>query len=207
MGAIAVNHLLVVCHPMRQSFTQTVARAYAQALDALGHDVVIRDLYHLRFDPVLGESELLGAAKRVIPSAVRREQRRLADAGALAFFFPLWWGFMPAMLKGYFDRVFASGFAYDLMDDELVPRLSGKKALIFTSSGADMAYLRRSKQWRAMRILEEDHILSLCGIELLDHVNFPSVMPDLPKRTVEKHVALVRNAVQRHWGGTPAARG
>jgi len=202
-----MQHLLVVCHPKRQSFTQTMARAYAKELDSLGQEVVVRDLYRARFDPLLSEGELMGAAKPFVPSAVRREQRRLLSAGALAFFYPLWWAYMPAMLKGYIDRVFAAGVAYDLRAEEMVPRFTGKKALIFTSSGADMGYLRRSKQWGAMRTLEKDHLLSLCGIELLEHVHFPSITSDLPGKSMEKHLATVRAAVQRHWGGTPAAQG
>lgn len=202
-----MKHLVVICHPRRKSFTQAIGRRYAQAVEALGNDVVIRDLYGLHFDPVLGEGELLDAEERQVPSAVRREQRHLAAAGAVAFFYPLWWAFMPAMMKGYIDRVLASGFAYDIKDDEMVPRLSGKKALIFTSSGADMAYLRRSKQWRSMRLLEEDNILSLCGVELIEHVHFASVVPDLPKRSFDKHLAIVATAVQAHWGKVPVAQG
>lgn len=202
-----MQHLLVICHPKRQSFVQTMAHAYAQQLESLGHDVVIRDLYHAHFDPLLGERELIGTKKPFVPSAVRREQRHVIEAGAIAFFYPLWWAYMPAMLKGYIDRVFSAGVAYDLKGEEMIPRLSGKKALIFTSSGADMPYLRRSKQWRAMRILEEDHILSLCGIELLEHVHFGSVTPDLSKRAVEKNLGVVRKAVQTHWGSVPAAQG
>ena len=202
-----MQHLLIVCHPKRQTFTQTIARAYAKELELLGQDLVIRDLYRSHFDPALGEGELIGAEKPSVPAAVRREQRPLLDAGAIAFFYPLWWAYMPAMVKGYIDRVFSAGVAYDVREEEMVPRLSGKKALIFTSSGADMAYLRRSKQWRAMRTLEEDHILSLCGIELLEHVHFASITPGLPKQSVEKHLAAVRDAAQRHWGNAPAPQG
>jgi NAD(P)H dehydrogenase (quinone) len=202
-----MKHLIVICHPRRKSFTQSVARSYAHAVEALGHDVVIRDLYGLHFDPVLSEGELLDAEEPKVPNAVRREQEHLADAGAVAFFYPLWWAFMPAMMKGYIDRVFASGFAYDIRNDEIIPRLSGKKALIFTSSGAGMADLQRSKQWQSMRLLEEDNILSLCGIELLEHVHFDLVVPDLPKHSVEQHLATVAAAVQKHWGKTPVAQG
>ncbi|HUZ75143.1 MAG TPA: NAD(P)H-dependent oxidoreductase [Stellaceae bacterium] len=202
-----MRHLLIVCHPKRRSFTQTIARTYAKALEALGQEVVVRDLYRAGFDPLLGEGELIGAERRFVPAAVRREQRRLLDAAAVAFFYPLWWAYMPAMVKGYIDRVMAAGVAYDLRAEEMVPRLTGKKALIFTSSGADMGYLRRSKQWNAMRTLEKDHILSLCGIALLDHIHFASITPDLPARSMEKHLATVRAAVQKHWGGMPAAQG
>lgn len=202
-----MQHLVVVCHPKRQSFTQAVARAYAKALETLGQEVVVRDLYRVGFDPLLSEGELMGVAKPSVPAAVRREQRRLLDAGAVAFFYPIWWGYMPAMLKGYIDRVFAAGVAYDLRAEEMVPRLKGKTALIFTSSGADMGYLRRSKQWSAMRTLEKDHLLDLCGIELLEHIHFPSIAPDLSAQSMKKHLATADAAVRKHWGSTPAAQG
>jgi NAD(P)H dehydrogenase (quinone) len=202
-----MQHLLIVCHPRRRSFTHAVARAYAEALQSLGHEVVMRDLYRIGFDPALSERELAGVEKPLVPAAVRGEQKRLAAAGALAFFYPIWWGYMPAMLKGYIDRVFAAGVAYDMQGDETVPLLVGKKALVFTCSGADMAYLRRSKQWNAMRTLEEKVIFAICGVALLDHVNFPSIGPDLEARTSEKHLAAVRAAAQRHWGAAAAAVG
>jgi NAD(P)H dehydrogenase (quinone) len=201
-----MRHLLIVCHPKRQSFTQAVARAYAEAVKALGDEAIIRDLYRLGFDPILRERELLDAKKSVIPTVVRQEQRLLAEAETIAFFYPLWWAFMPAMMKGYFDRVLSSGFAYDFKGDDMIPRLADKTAMIFTSSGADMAYLRRSKQWDAMRVLEEDHILSLCGIELIEHMHFPSVVPGLPKLTTEKHLARVGKTVQKYFGATRTTR-
>jgi NAD(P)H dehydrogenase (quinone) len=61
--------------------------------------------------------------------------------------------------------------------------------------------------WGPMRLLEEDNILSLCGIELLEHLHFDRVMPDLPKRSVEQHLATVAAAVHKHWGKTPVAQG
>jgi NAD(P)H dehydrogenase (quinone) len=202
-----MKHLLVICHPRRKSFTQAIAQSYAETLASLGHEVVVRDLYHLHFDPVLGESELLDAERHVVPRAVRTEQRHLMEAGCVAFFYPLWWAFMPAMMKGYIDRVLSSGFAYDIKGDAMVPRLSGKKALIFTSSGADMAYLRKSKQWDSMRLLEEENILSLCGMDLLEHIHFASILPDLPRRSIDKHLAIAAQAAQKHWGKTPAVQG
>jgi len=87
-----------------------------------------------------------------------------------------------------------------------VSRLTGKFAVIFTASGADMAYLRRSRQWRSMRLLE-NQMLSLYGIALLEHVHFASITADLPKRKMEKNLAVVRDAVQRHWSAAPVPQG
>lgn len=202
-----MQHLVIICHPKRQSFTQTMGRSYVRELQALGHDVAVRDLYRLRFDPVLTDRELIGTKPPMVPAAVKREQRHIAAAGGIAFFYPLWWAFMPAMLKGYFDRAFSQGFAYDLKAEEMLPRLAGKKALIFTHSGAAMGDLRQSGQWEAMQTLEKDHMLALAGIKLLDHVHFPSINPGLSTQSLGKHLERMKLAVQTHWGDAPAARG
>jgi NAD(P)H dehydrogenase (quinone) len=76
-----LKHLLVIRHLKKPSFTQAAARSYTTAVKSLGHDVAVRALYRLPFDPVLGEEELPDAAKPVIPSAVRREQCHVAAAG------------------------------------------------------------------------------------------------------------------------------
>ena len=195
-----MQHLIVVCHPKRESFVQSIAKAYADALRMQGHTVVVRDLYRARFDPALNEADLAGADKGRVATPVRREQRYISEAGAIAFFFPLWWGYMPAMMKGYVDRVFSRGFAYDVGVDEMAPLLAGKKALVFTSSGAPMAELRRSKQWQAMGIMLKNHFLALCGIELLEHVHFASIAPGISEQTFGKHLSQVRDAADRYWG-------
>lgn len=63
--------------------------------------------------------------------------------------------------------------------------------MVFSSSGADMTYLRHRKQWQAMQLLLDDHFLSLCGIEMLEHVHFAAITPDIAKNTVAKHLARV----------------
>ena len=111
----AMDHLLVVAHPRIVSFTQSMADAYAKELRSLGHSVVVRDLYKEGFNPLLSAEELLGPELPKVPLAVRREQDYAADAAAIALFFPIWWAYMPAIVKGYFDRVLSPSFAYELV--------------------------------------------------------------------------------------------
>jgi hypothetical protein len=70
-----------------------------------------------------------------------------------------------------------------------------------------MSYLEESGQWKAMQVLEKDHILALCGIELLEHVHFPAITPDLPEQIVTQHLERVHTIVGRHWAAEPAAQG
>src|SRR5690554_5691158 len=79
-----------------------------------GHDYEVLDLHGIGFDPVLkgvDEPDWLAAEESMSPE-VEMEIRRMKEHDALAFIFPIWWWYLPAMLKGYIDRVFNNGFAY-----------------------------------------------------------------------------------------------
>lgn len=106
--------LTVVAHPRRASVTFRVAQRFLDGLHAAGHDTTLLDLYRRDFDPVLREPDEpdWGASDQTFTPEVEREMRRLREHDALAFVFPLWWWSVPAILKGYIDRVWNYGFAY-----------------------------------------------------------------------------------------------
>ena len=109
-----MKHLIVVAHPSEESFTLALARAYAAELELLGHSTTIYDLYRMGFNPVLAAHELEPVrADNPVSGDVARAQEDIRDADVLTVIYPLWWLSMPAMMKGYVDRVFARGFAYE----------------------------------------------------------------------------------------------
>ena len=127
-----MNHLIVLAHPNPKSFTHALADAYAAELVKMGHEFVFRDLYALGFNPVLQPSEL-----NAEPLAdARAEQERVKNADATAFFYPLWWASMPAILKGYIDRVFTHGVAYRFDGNVMRGLLKGRTNLLVTISAA-----------------------------------------------------------------------
>ncbi|MEK5259807.1 NAD(P)H oxidoreductase [Paenibacillus sp. FSL L8-0663] len=106
--------LTVVSHPRKDSLTFKVADRFVQGLADAGHDYEILDLHGISFDPILkgvDEPDLTVAEQSFSPE-VEMEIRRMKEHDALAFIFPLWWWNLPAMLKGYIDRVWNNGFAY-----------------------------------------------------------------------------------------------
>ena len=106
--------LTVVSHPRKDSLTFKVADRFVQGLADAGHDYEILDLHGIGFDPILkgvDEPDLTVAEQSFSPE-VEMEIRRMKEHDALAFIFPLWWWNLPAMLKGYIDRVWNNGFAY-----------------------------------------------------------------------------------------------
>jgi NAD(P)H dehydrogenase (quinone) len=107
--------LVIYAHPLADSFAAALHRAVVEALTAAGHEVDDCDLYAIAFDPVMKPPERR-AHNTQSPdfSAVESHVERLRAADALVLCFPVWWYGMPAILKGYFDRVWVNGVAFHL---------------------------------------------------------------------------------------------
>lgn len=109
--------LVVYSHPVETSFNAALHRQVVDGLRAAGHEVDDCDLYAERFDPVLSREERLGyhdvpSNRRPVAGYVERIER----AEALVLCFPTWCFGLPAILKGFLDRVLMPGVAFDLSD-------------------------------------------------------------------------------------------
>jgi NAD(P)H dehydrogenase (quinone) len=195
-----MKHLLVAAHPAADSFTMGLVRCYAAALEELGHGQRTIDLYRMGFNPVLNAQELAaGSAGYAASADVAQAQEDIRAAEVLTIIYPLWWLSMPAMMKGYIDRVFARGFAYESHSGIVRGLLSGKQSVLITVSGAPLSQLVKSGNWRAVEDLQDTHILRNAGFKLLEHVHFDEVVPHLSPATVERHMARIRSCVRRHF--------
>jgi NAD(P)H dehydrogenase (quinone) len=106
---------------------------------------------------------------------------------------------MPAMLKGYIDRVFARGFAYEGSGGETRGLLSGKQCVLITLSGSPMAALRETGNWGAIDQLQDSHIFRSSGFELLEHLHVESVEPPTSPATMAADEQRVRECARRHF--------
>lgn len=110
--------LVVVAHPLSESLCQTMARSAVDALSAAGHTVELEDLYSSSFSPALTQRERQSYYEPPFDAAsIQAQVDRLLDTEALVLVFPTWWFGFPAILKGWFDRVWAPGVAYDHASD------------------------------------------------------------------------------------------
>lgn len=107
--------LVLFAHPLADSFAAALHRAVVAALEAAGHEVDDCDLYREGFDPVMTAAERR-AHNTPNPelAAVESHVARLRAADAIVLCFPVWWYGMPAILKGYFDRIWVNGVAFHL---------------------------------------------------------------------------------------------
>lgn len=133
--------LVVLGHPQSTSLCGALAQAYADGAQAAGHQVQMLRLGELSFDPVLHN----GYAKiQALEPDLEAAQQAITWAQHLVFVYPIWWGAMPALLKGFIDRVFLPGFAFKYRPDSLFwdRLLSGRSARLLVTMDTPPWYFR-----------------------------------------------------------------
>ncbi|MDA8369134.1 MAG: NAD(P)H-dependent oxidoreductase [Nocardiopsaceae bacterium] len=150
--------LWVFAHPEQRSLNGALRDEGLHELRELGHEYRQSDLYAMGFTPVVDKDDfstqpherlvVTAESKRAYQAAalsedIRAEHAKLAWADTLILQFPLWWYGMPAILKGWFDRVFVKGFGYGVSDPHDgrtlrygEGRLAGKRAMVVVTVGA-----------------------------------------------------------------------
>jgi NAD(P)H dehydrogenase (quinone) len=198
-----MQHLIVVAHPLEDSITMKLARAFARELQQLGHGQLTHDLYRMSFNPVMGAHEL--EPRSIGHSAdadVAQAQEDVRAADVLTMIYPLWWATMPAMMKGYIDRVFARGFAYEARGGVVRGLMDGKRCVLITLSGSPLSKLLDNGEWEAIDTLQDAHIFRSSGFDLIEHLHFDAVEPPTPEGVLERDLARVRLCARRHFGAT-----
>ena len=109
--------LTILDHPNPASFSGAVAQHFMDGAKAAGHSVELADLHAEGFDPRWTMADIAADGGSSPLEDVSKEQARIARADAICFVFPLFWWGMPAMTKGWIDRVWTWGWAYDQLDD------------------------------------------------------------------------------------------
>ena len=107
--------LVVLAHPVRESFAHAVCASAVTGFARAGHEVRVLDLYAMGFDPVLSRDDRLGyhtPGENEAPVAEHLDHLRWAEA--LVFVYPTWWYSLPAMLKGWIDRVWVPFATFEL---------------------------------------------------------------------------------------------
>ena len=129
--------LVVHAHPVTASFNASLFRMTVDRLKTNGHKVDVMDLYADGFNPVMSEEERINYHNlEVNREPVADYVERLLNAEALVLVYPVWnYGF-PAILKGWFDRVFLPGVSFGLVDGKVRPTLHNiRRIVVLTSYG------------------------------------------------------------------------
>jgi NAD(P)H dehydrogenase (quinone) len=139
-----------------------------------GHEFVVRDLYKLDFNPVLKTRDFELISSGNIPEDIGREQDFVRWADMLIFIYPVWWGGMPAIVKGYIDRIFSWGFAYKSNGNGPYPLLTNKKVMIMSTMGQSREEYENG-MFQSMNLINTEGIFGFCGIEVVGQHYFTSI--------------------------------
>ena len=171
--------LSILGHQRPGSFCHALAATAAEQLRAAGHEVVFHDLYAEAFDPILPEAEI---PKGAFPdAAIAGHCRELAAADGYLVVHPNWWGQPPAILKGWIDRVFRQGVAYEFSSQGVVGLLAGKSAVVLTTSNTP-----REDELRSfgdpLENLWKTCIFAFCGVTDFHRRNFEPIIMSTPEQ-------------------------
>lgn len=170
-----MRYLIVYAHPNPASFNHAILETIEGELRKAGKEVVVRDLYGNGFSPVLGTTDFLAMQQGTVSDDVKAEQAALSAADVVIFVYPLWWSHMPAMLKGYIDRIFSDGFAYRITETGGEGLLQGKKVLLVTTTGATREMYEKMNMFTALAKTTDAGIFGFCGMELIEHLYLTAV--------------------------------
>ena len=191
-----MNYLIIYTHPNPGSFNHAIMETVTEELRHHGRGVKIRDLYQMEFNSVLKSEDFANMQRGSVAQDLKEEQELIRSAEVMIFIYPLWWAGMPAMLKGYIDRVFTEGFAYRISDKGISGLLAGKKIFLFTTMGASMGDYEESGFLKSMGQITDTGIFTFCGCEVIGHKYFPSV-PYVTDSDRKKMLEEVRELVKQ----------
>ena len=192
--------LVIYCHPVAESFAAAAHKAVLQTLIEAGHEVTDVDLYAENFDPVMSRQERLDYLNTDRNERlVKRYDEQLASADAIVLVYPAWWYGMPAMLKGYFDRVWLPGVAFDVTPDGrvLTERLQRIRRIIVVTTYGGPWWMVRIALGDPARKLVSRAIRALCArgcrVDWYVHYNMDRATP----RQLSRFLDRIRSGIGR----------
>lgn len=188
-----MNCLVVVAHPLENSLCRYFADQTIMHLKAKGHEVTVKDLYQESFEPALTSQERQSYYQKTFDtSGLSDDITELEEADCLVLIFPTWWFGFPAILKGWFDRVWAPGHAYNHASDlgAITPCLSKLKDVkVITTLGSPWwvdTFIVWKPVYRILRIALLGTCTKGCKFKMLSFYSSENVTQSRVERFISK---------------------
>jgi len=212
-----MNVLYIYAHPEPRSFNGTLKDTAMMTLARCGHQVKVSNLYAIKFKAVLDQTDfrirlnhdlfnpaaeqMHGVATKSLAPDILEEIDKITWADLMIFQFPIWWSYMPAILKGWIDRVFVQGFVVDLREGRVYNRglLKGKSAMLVTTCGASEEMYTKSGIHGDLRqhlSIITHNIFEFTGMTTLPPFIVYNV-PAMTREEGEKHLDLYSRVLER----------
>lgn len=172
------NIVVILGHPDSSSYCGKLVETYATSATETGHTVKLFKLGDIKFDPILHH----GYQKRQeLEPDLREIQEAISWANHLVFVYPLWWGSMPALLKGFFDRTLLPGYAFKYRENSQLwdKLLTGRSAHAIVTMDTPPWYNWLVYKNPGHRQIKKT-ILEFCGIKPVKITSLGSIRPASP---------------------------
>ena len=165
--------LVILGHPAEESLCGAVAKTYVKGAQAAGHEIRLLSLGKLQFDPILHDG--YNTIQPLEPDLVAA-QDSIVWAEHLVFVYPIWWGSIPAILKGFFDRILLPGFAFKFQKGALMADglLASRTAHLIATMDTPPWYYRLVYRMPGHNQMKRT-ILEFCGIKPVATTSFGPV--------------------------------
>lgn len=174
---------IIYAHPYEKSFNHAILKQVIASLEEKSDNYHVIDLYEDKFNPVYSKEELaLFNQGQALDPLVLDYQKQLKNTQRLIFIFPIWWADVPAIVKGFMDKVFLKTLAYDETKTGLTGKLTNiRETLIISTSTAPTFYLK----WFCGNVIEKamiKHTLKGIGVGRGKWLNFGRINASTPEK-------------------------
>jgi putative NADPH-quinone reductase len=184
------NILVILGHPDTNSFCGSLSKAYIDSAKVSGSEVRELQLGELKFDPILWNG--YNKIQELEPD-LTKAQELIQWSNHIVFVYPNWWGTMPALIKGFFDRVFLPGFAFKYRENSQFwnKLLSGRTAHLMVTMDTPPWYYRWIYHRPGHNEMKRT-ILGFCGIKVVKISEFAPIK-DSSQQQREKWIAIAKD--------------
>ncbi|OGH58740.1 MAG: hypothetical protein A2725_03110 [Candidatus Magasanikbacteria bacterium RIFCSPHIGHO2_01_FULL_33_34] len=179
--------LIINSHPRQDSFCNALACEYRRGAEDVGHKVHFVTLRNLKFDPIMRQKH--GEEMHKMEDSLLKQQKLIKWCDHLVIITPMWWMGMPALLKGYIDRVFTPDFAFSYREDSIIPfpirLLKGRSArVIYTQGGPQyiVGSIGFDAFWKAFKY----GVLLFCGFSPIHRTFFDNIVKETKEKKFDK---------------------
>lgn len=196
--------LVIYAHPSTPGHCAEILKQVKAELKKRRESFEVLDLYDMRYDAVMHEDEHYTTPEhRKVTVLNQQIQQKISQSNNLIFIYPIWWNAMPAILKGFMEKVFTPKFAFSyvrlwyaswLFGAVPMPLLKGKRAAVLTtSSSKTWVFWLFEGQYRGLRIMIHD-TLGFFGIKAKNfHLGGAIKLTDANKAKIRRNVVSALN--------------
>ncbi len=177
--------LIIYSHPNKSGHSGEYLKQVEENLKAKKIKYNILDLYQIKFDPILYADEHYVSGNKKVSEKTKKIQNIIKNENKFIFIYPTWWNNIPAILKGFFDKIFVGDFAFKYINHQPKGLLNGK-AIIFSSTGAPRIWAKFIAKDRALKAVTKD-VLKFCNIKSKAYsVGWANKLNDKQKKKISK---------------------